>query len=203
MDEAAARNIAEVRDARKHTVRTLSALLDELGHPLLPSGITKIEQGRRRVDAGDLVALAIALGVTPNRLLFPVADDAEVSLTPAVTAKASSVWAWARGDLPLLAGVVATGGGNDFYEETLDDFRRYALPVRERLRDQHTAVRAAADVLRSVQAVLARAENPAEYLPENQDLRPLGSNPSTPEGLRARLRRLIAEVEDLIGEDDG
>lgn len=203
-DATTAANVAELRDARKHTVRTLSALLDELGHPLLPSGITKIEQGQRRVDAGDLVALAVALGVNPNRLLLPASDAGEVTLTPAVTAQPFQVWGWAQGRGPLMPGVIATGHGEETYDETLDDFRRHALPVRERLRDEHTAVRAATDVLDSVRAVLDRRDNPDEYLPETEKarFRP-GPNPSLPAGLRARLRRLVAEVDDLIGDDDG
>ncbi|MGW3486515.1 helix-turn-helix domain-containing protein [Streptomyces sp. NPDC001054] len=62
---------AEVARLRgRVTVRELSARLEELGRPILPSGISKIEHGLRRVDVDDLVALAMALEVTPNRLLF-------------------------------------------------------------------------------------------------------------------------------------
>lgn len=50
-------------------MRALSQRLSELGHPLLPSGITKIEQGKRGVDVDDLVALARALEVRPEQLL--------------------------------------------------------------------------------------------------------------------------------------
>lgn len=56
-------------------VRELSARLEALGRPILPSGITKIEQGSRRVDVDDLVALAQALEVSPMRLLLPAAGD--------------------------------------------------------------------------------------------------------------------------------
>jgi hypothetical protein len=41
------------------------------GRPILPSGLSKIEQGQRAVDVDDLVALAIALQVNPNALLLP------------------------------------------------------------------------------------------------------------------------------------
>lgn len=51
-------------------VRELSARLEDLGRPILPSGITKIEQGTRRVDVDDLMALAQVLDVTPSQLLF-------------------------------------------------------------------------------------------------------------------------------------
>ena len=52
-------------------VRELSARLESLGRPILPSGITKIEQGARRVDVDDLVALADALDASPLGLLLP------------------------------------------------------------------------------------------------------------------------------------
>lgn len=95
-------NVRQLRERRGLTVRQLSARLTELGRPILPSGITKIEQGQRRVDADDLVALAVALGVTPNRLLLTgrVADDT-VRLTPAVEVSQVAAWWWATGEQRL------------------------------------------------------------------------------------------------------
>ncbi len=86
-------NVRQLRERRRLTVRQLSDRLTKLGRPVLPSGIVKIEKGDRRVDADDLVALALALGVTPNRLLLigEIADDT-VKLTPIV--EASQVGAW-------------------------------------------------------------------------------------------------------------
>jgi len=77
-ESTVARNVAELREQRGHTVRSLAAVLDErLGRKILASGITKIENHARGVDVGDLVALAIALGVNPNRLLLPVDDEGQ------------------------------------------------------------------------------------------------------------------------------
>lgn len=50
-------------------MRALAERLAELGRPILPSGISKMEHGQRRVDADELIALASAFGVSPNRLL--------------------------------------------------------------------------------------------------------------------------------------
>jgi hypothetical protein len=47
----------------------LSSYLEALGRPILPSGISKIEQSTRRVDVDDLVAFADALGTVPSALL--------------------------------------------------------------------------------------------------------------------------------------
>lgn len=74
--------------------------LGEIGRPILATGITKLEAGQRRVDADDLVALAIALDVTPNTLLLP-SEPADVDLTPVTSADFGEVWAWARGQRPL------------------------------------------------------------------------------------------------------
>lgn len=41
----------------------------ELGRPILPSGLSKIEQGDRRVDVDDLVALATRTGINGADLL--------------------------------------------------------------------------------------------------------------------------------------
>lgn len=100
--ERVARNVAALRADRRLTVRGLSERLSELGHPLLPSAITKIEKGGRRVDVEDLVALAIALDVTPARLLLPPqAGEQEVQLTPQAHASARAAWEWACGVSPL------------------------------------------------------------------------------------------------------
>lgn len=190
-----------LREERRHTVRSLSARLAELGRPILPSGISKIEDRSRRVDVGDLVALAVAMGVNPNRLLLPVDPNAEVALTPTVTAKASGVWDWARGD-DLLIEAVAETDDDRLYGEALDDFRRHALPTSVRLREDHTAVRAAQDVLRSLRAVLDRRDHPEKF---GGDVNLLTGGPatSTPAGLRRELARLVAEVDALIGDRDG
>lgn len=110
-------------------MRELSARLAKLGRPILPSGITKIEQGKRRVDVDDLVALAAALKVTPTRLIMgpPPTEGPEdpaheevwewhpwkdskgnerapipvLRLAPELAMEPWEAWAWAQGDMPL------------------------------------------------------------------------------------------------------
>lgn len=181
-------NVRELRRQRDHTVRSLSALLGQLGRPILPSGITKIEDGTRRVDVGDLVALAVALGVHPNRLLLPVDDTTdEVALTPAVRAATAPAWNWAAGRVPLLT-VDEDWTDAERHWRLHDDFRRHALPAWQREMDDHTAVRAARDVFEGITEVIGR-----------------DGHARTAEAavLRRDLARLVAEVEALIGDDDG
>jgi transcriptional regulator with XRE-family HTH domain len=102
-----AENVRLLRHARKDTVTTaeLSRRLTALGQPIPDTGITKTEQGTRRVDVDDLVALAVALGVTPNTLLLPDVDYVGGTdfhdLTPAVNGTAGHLWEWAQGETPL------------------------------------------------------------------------------------------------------
>lgn len=207
LDEIVGRNVAELRRQRQRTVRSLSVLLDEqLGHKLIPSGITKIEQGSRKPGPSDLVALALALGVNPNRLLLPVHDPhSEVALTPTITAKQFQAWAWADGKRPLASALAQLGRGDERWGIALDDFVRHARPLEERLREQHTAMQAAQDVRYWIMVILDGVKA-AEDNPEDAGSQVvLDSREFDPrERLRRALNRLVAEVEDLLlGDNDG
>src|SRR5689334_8019285 len=77
------KNMKELRQARGLTYKALSDILSELGRDIPTLGLSRIEKGTRRVDADDLVALAIALGVNPSALLLPrdVLSDSHIALT--------------------------------------------------------------------------------------------------------------------------
>lgn len=95
---AVARNIGRVRFAREMTQQALSDRLTQLGRPIPTSSIGKIEAGLRTVDVDDLMALALALEVSPLGLLLPRTssrtDDIEVTGTHG---PAENVWKWATG----------------------------------------------------------------------------------------------------------
>lgn len=100
-----AANLRHIRREHDVTTAALSQRLASIGHPIADTGITKTEKEDRRVDADDLVALALALGVTPNTLLLPPvgylgASDSH-QLTPAVSGSAEELWQWAQGERPL------------------------------------------------------------------------------------------------------
>lgn len=115
VSDVVAANVARLRAYRGLTVRQLSEQLGQLSYPMLASGITKIEKGERKVTVADLVALALALDVSPVRLLLPGGDEHDetspdallspagepVELTRNVTASWEQVWQWATGDAPL------------------------------------------------------------------------------------------------------
>jgi transcriptional regulator with XRE-family HTH domain len=83
--------------------RDLSARLEEIGRPIPPLGLSRIEKGERRVDADDLVALALVLNVSPAALLMPEESDSRTTcyLTDEVPAKATDAWKWATGEATL------------------------------------------------------------------------------------------------------
>jgi hypothetical protein len=63
---------ANVRRFRGDTsYAELSRRLAEIGRPIPPLGLRHLEAGSRRIDVDDLVALALALDVTPIALLAP------------------------------------------------------------------------------------------------------------------------------------
>lgn len=121
-------NLKDLREARKLSYQDLSARMREVGRPIPALGLSRIEKGTRRVDADDLVGLALALGVNPSALLLPrtVARDDEIRLTDKCHARASDAWAWADGDRPLPAAGPFTRSSMDLF--ALADFARYARP---------------------------------------------------------------------------
>lgn len=98
-------NIRRIRaDVLGIAVTELSRRLGELGRPIPPLGIRRIESGDRRVDVDDLMSLAVALGVSPITLLMPESASAEDAVT--FTGRdeqvpAGHAWKWLGGDLPL------------------------------------------------------------------------------------------------------
>jgi 8-oxo-dGTP pyrophosphatase MutT (NUDIX family)/transcriptional regulator with XRE-family HTH domain len=97
-------NLAALRAERRLTYKDLSDRLEQLGRPIPTLGLSRIEKGKRRVDADDLVALALALGVSPAALLLPRNTDAydEIELTSSVRATARAAWEWSAGNFPLV-----------------------------------------------------------------------------------------------------
>ncbi len=74
-----ATNIRAARQSIGMDLRTMSVKLTEVGRKISPSGISKIENGDRRVDVDDLTAIAYLLRTTPAALLTPPSDGVEVT----------------------------------------------------------------------------------------------------------------------------
>jgi transcriptional regulator with XRE-family HTH domain len=104
----------EVRERRGWTQDDLAERLCELGEPMDRYAIAKIEQGVRRVDVGEALAIAAALGVSLPQLLLPLQGDQVVRITEGfddpegveiagpLERPAKDLRAWIRGAAPLL-----------------------------------------------------------------------------------------------------
>lgn len=97
-------NIKRIRDDLGIPVTELSRRLESLGRPIPSLGLRRIEDGSRRVDVDDLVALAVALKVSPETLLMPYAEneDDEVRITAREEPMyAIEAWRWLQTDISL------------------------------------------------------------------------------------------------------
>jgi transcriptional regulator with XRE-family HTH domain len=132
-------NLNQIRNQRRISLRALSKRLEQLKHPLLASGLSKIETGARRADVDDLVAFAIALDVAPNRLLLTgTAGDEKIELTPEAEASELTAWRWATGEdaLPVdlwtdRPAAFDADRASRFSEENRPHDRSGQTPVRE------------------------------------------------------------------------
>lgn len=142
-----ATNVRRIREARGWSTYDLARRLEQAGRPIAPSAIAKVERAERRVDVGDLTALAAVLGVSPAALLLPMTEADEVEVTGGGTARATAAWAWANGQRPLKL----TPG----HEETeLLEYQLYGLPLRVRNARQHPAGRALAGAQQDVERLI-------------------------------------------------
>ncbi len=135
--ELVAANLALLRGNRGMSTTQLSRLLDRLGRPIPPTGITKIEKCTRRVDVDDLMALAAALRVSPSRLLLMSTDRPEdtVDVTGFGEVSSHDAWDWLDGIRPLRAPVAAEGTGSGGAESELGallDFALWSRPTGRR-----------------------------------------------------------------------
>jgi len=115
-------NLRRWRKRRDVSTYGLADRLKEIDWPIQQSGLTRIERAERRVDVDDLIALAVALDVSPNALLLPgpltpmTALGHQEPLTPTVMESLGRMWAWATGEQPLTPGT-----GHDTAEFIMDN----------------------------------------------------------------------------------
>ena len=81
-------------------LRVLSEKLQAVGRKLSSSGISKVENGDRRVDVDDLTAIAYILRTTPAALLTPPEDATTLTGVPDGYLP-EEIEKWMRGELVL------------------------------------------------------------------------------------------------------
>lgn len=99
-----AANVKRLREEQRLKFTDLAAILEGIGKPIPTLGLRHIEAEKRRVDTDDLVALAVALGVSPVTLLIP--DSPEVESMVEMTGREESIsafdlWNWLTVAQPL------------------------------------------------------------------------------------------------------
>lgn len=104
--QAVAANVERLRTEQNLTFAALAERLDDIGRPIPTLGLRKIVAQTRRVDSDDLVALAVAFGVSPVSLLMPGLrtvgqfDQVEFTGLP-LPVRAEVGWLWLTAqDLP-------------------------------------------------------------------------------------------------------
>lgn len=88
-------NVERVRRGRRMALKELSAELSALGRPISLSGLSKLENGDRKADADDLMALALALNVSPIALMLPLGDPVDTVEITGGFGSVGLVWEWA------------------------------------------------------------------------------------------------------------
>lgn len=101
--KAVAANVKRLMTDQNMTYSALVSRLNELGRDIQSLGVRNIVNGKRRVDSDDLVALAVALGVSPATLLMPAGVDRKdvVQGTGTGEQRAERLWRWLVADNPL------------------------------------------------------------------------------------------------------
>ncbi len=154
--EVVARNVRGVRQRRQLEQQQLSQRLSELGRPIPATALSRIEEGKRRVDVDDLVALAIALNVSPSRLLLPDGEWSDLlHPVPDVEVAVWQMWEW-------LAGLSPLSGDASFYSRITDQQREFRDEWPGWLRDvfDHDLYRALSFRLRHAGRMIARLATP-------------------------------------------
>ena len=142
-----AANIKRLREAQGLSLLALSKRLEGTERELSADALNKIENGAnpdakhiRRVDADDLIALAVVLGVSPSALLLPLDDSpgSVAMVTVAGELPADRAWDWMDGRQPLHL---------RWEEESEDwqDYFRLSRPARRRRQEQLTRIRSVMD----------------------------------------------------------
>jgi transcriptional regulator with XRE-family HTH domain len=97
--------IHRLRQERGWTQAQLAARLEQTGHPLGQTNLSRIESGQRRLSIDDLTAICAALNVSPLRVLTGDRLDPQppVTVVPPVTVPLSRYRSWLRSTTPLPA----------------------------------------------------------------------------------------------------
>jgi transcriptional regulator with XRE-family HTH domain len=140
-------NVRRIREARGLTYAELSRRLKAVGREIPTLGLSRVEEGKRRVDADDLVALAMVFGVSPVALLLPhdsdQAAEGRVSVLPGHSTPWRAAWRWMLGEHPYEEPFTDEGGPERKGQIPTEWIRRFIKENRP-----HEDVRPAREAMR-------------------------------------------------------
>ena len=100
-----ATNVARFRGLRGMRLAGLSEQMTAVGRPMSVTTLSAIENGDRRADVDDLVAISAALNVSPAAMLMPPVTDpydaAAATVSPLGSPEADPLWDWLTANAPL------------------------------------------------------------------------------------------------------
>lgn len=99
---AFAANLKRIRNSFQIDLAQLSVRLEEIGWSIPVAALSRLENGKRRIDIDDLMALANALGIPPVRLLDPEKTGPPYATTAPEDSQLVEIRAWLRDDLESL-----------------------------------------------------------------------------------------------------
>lgn len=169
-----AANLREIRERRGLSRRDVIEALAKEGRGMPETSLLNTEAGSRRLDVDDLVALALVLGVTPNRLLLPEADPGEdIALTDETVLSFVEAWKWATGEAFPAS---LDGDHRHFRDESRPHEEELSMDVVDELTDdQWAAIARVADAISEVTADSPLAwDDVAQVARISARLRPIG-----------------------------
>lgn len=146
---AVAQNVKRFREQRGGGYTKLSHWLTLRGRPISPLAVRRIEEGERRVDVDDLVAIAAGLGVSPLALLMPESKDESTELNVAGITRpvaAKELWRWLRADEPF--GDRTPSEIREFWQRSRPEWDQFDRPSRDDLLALAAGLQDRASVLR-------------------------------------------------------
>ena len=108
-------NVGRIRRSRGLSLQVLSEQLATAGRKISVSGLSKVENGTRKVDVDDLMAIAVCLDTPPSTLLLPLGAPDDIVEVTGLRASLALLWEWMNG-----SGVgVSTDDERDFQARAL------------------------------------------------------------------------------------
>ena len=124
-----ATNVARFRGLRGLRLAGLSEKMTAVGRPMSVTTLSAVENGDRRADVDDLVAISAALGISPAAMLMPAVTDpyeaAGATVSPLGAPEAGPLWDWLTAAAPLDVPLLA----EDRDEVAIEIWRREQVPV--------------------------------------------------------------------------